>query len=74
MEHHANELVDARQVAVTMREIIMDLTRAFLAAVPSVLLDEKLAPEQIVRLTQRICRETRRRFTVGAAATLVTLD
>jgi hypothetical protein len=72
---HENEQVDARRVAAVMREITMDATRAFLAAVPAVLQEEQqLAPDQAARLTQLVIVEAMRRFMVNVSATLATLD
>jgi hypothetical protein len=74
MTNNVNDSVDARRVAVVMREITLDVTRAFLAAVPAALREEKLSPDQVSRLTRRICREAERRFTVSVSATLATLE
>jgi hypothetical protein len=37
MTNNVNDSIDARRVAVVMREITLDVTRAFLAAVPAAL-------------------------------------
>jgi hypothetical protein len=74
MENNGNELIDARRVAVVMREMTLDVTRAFLTAVPAALRAEKFAPEQVARLTSQVCREAEGRFIAGVSATIATLE
>lgn len=66
-------IVDARRAAVVVRELSFDLLRAMEAAVPSALADVAgdLGPERLSRIAERVFRETKARYAVNAAATLL---
>lgn len=67
--------VHARRAALVMRELSFDLLRAMESAVPVALADVAgdLAPERRARIAQRVFGETKSRYAVNAAATLLTL-
>lgn len=69
-------IVDARRVAVTLRELSFDLLRAMEAAVPIALAQAAgdLAPELRARIANHVFAETKARYAVLAAATLLTTD
>lgn len=74
-ESTQNVNVNAWRVALVMREFSFDLLRAMESAVPVALADVAgdLAPERRARIAQRVFAETRSRYAVNAAATLLTL-
>jgi hypothetical protein len=65
--------VDARRVAVVVRELSFDLLRAMEAAVPRALADAAgdLGSERLSQIAQRVFREAMARYAVNAAATLL---
>ncbi len=67
--------VHARRAALIMRELSFDLLRAMESAVHVALADTTgdLAPERRARIAQRVFAETKARYAVNAAATLLTL-
>jgi hypothetical protein len=74
MEHESTaDIVDARRVAVTVRELSLDLLRAMEAAVPYALAEVAgdLGPERLSRIAAGVFREAKARFAVNAAATLL---
>ena len=66
-------IVDARRVAAVGRELSFDLLQAIEAAVPAALADVAgdLAPERLSRIAERVFLETKARYAVSAAATLL---
>ncbi len=68
--------VDARRVAVTLRELSFDLLRAMEAAVPIALAQVAgdLAPELRARIANNVFAEAKIRYVALAAATLMTID
>ena len=75
MENESTQNVHARRAALVMGELSFDLLRAMESAVPVVLADVAgdLAPERRARIAQRVFGETKSRYAVNAAATLLTL-
>lgn len=69
-------IVDARRVAVTLRELSFDLLCAMEAAVPIALAQAAgdLAPELRARIANHVFAETKIRYVALAAATLMTID
>jgi len=70
-----NVNVDARRAALIMRELSFDLLRAMEVGVPVALADVAgdLAPERLARIAERVYAETKARYAVNAAATLLRL-
>ncbi len=68
--------VHARRAALVMRELSFDLLRAMESAIPVALADVAgdLAPDHLARFAQRVFAETKSRYAVNAAATLLTLS
>ena len=66
-------IVDARRVAAVVRELSFDLLQAIEAAVPAALADVAgdLGPERLSRISERVFRETKARYAVNAAATVL---
>lgn len=66
-------IVDARRVAAVVRELSFDLLRAIEGAVPAALADvaADLGPERLSRIGERVFRETKARYAVNAAVTLL---
>jgi hypothetical protein len=66
-------IVDARRVAAVGRELSFDLLQAIEAAVPVALADVAgdLGPERLSRISERVFRETKARYAVNAAATVL---
>jgi len=69
-------IVDARRVAVVVRELTFDLLRAVEAAVPVALADAAgdFGPERLSRLAGRVFAETKSRYAASASATLLAVE